>query len=154
MDEYYNIRPCILSRYLVEGTIIAWADDGLFGALSVQKGPADHSEHDEKEPHQDNPVPHIIGMSLVLGFIFMLFVDQVIIIKYGPMYSNVPISAVVSNVTSHLPSFSDPHFDRFGSGYSTSLLSQWRCGSTKDLNRFPINEDALVPLLLRNRINF
>jgi hypothetical protein len=28
--------------------------------------------------HQDNPVPHIIGVSLVLGFIFMLFVDQVI----------------------------------------------------------------------------
>ncbi len=30
------------------------------------------------EAHQENPVPHIIGVSLVLGFIFMLFVNQVI----------------------------------------------------------------------------
>ena len=27
--------------------------------------------------HEENPVPHIIGVSLVLGFIFMLIVDQV-----------------------------------------------------------------------------
>merc|ERR1719385_618302 len=31
-----------------------------------------HADH-----HEENPVPHIIGVSLVLGFIFMLIVDQV-----------------------------------------------------------------------------
>jgi len=43
----------------------------------------DH-EHDHKaegteaaHEHGDNPVPHIIGVSLVLGFIFMLIIDQV-----------------------------------------------------------------------------
>ncbi len=39
------------------------------------------------EAHQDNPVPHIIGVSLVLGFIFMLFVDQVINICILGAYS-------------------------------------------------------------------
>jgi len=36
-------------------------------------------EHlDEGEHHeQENPVPHLIGVSLVLGFIFMLVIDQV-----------------------------------------------------------------------------
>merc|ERR1719270_2512345 len=34
-------------------------------------------ESDHADQHVDNPVPHIIGVSLVLGFIFMLIVDQV-----------------------------------------------------------------------------
>jgi len=34
-------------------------------------------ESDHADQHEDNPVPHIIGVSLVLGFIFMLIVDQV-----------------------------------------------------------------------------
>jgi len=33
----------------------------------------DHEEHD----HEENPVPHLIGVSLVLGFLFMLIIDQV-----------------------------------------------------------------------------
>ena len=35
-----------------------------------------HGHGEDKEDH-DNPVPHLIGVSLVLGFIFMLVVDQV-----------------------------------------------------------------------------
>jgi len=33
----------------------------------------DHEGHD----HEENPVPHLIGVSLVLGFLFMLIIDQV-----------------------------------------------------------------------------
>jgi len=33
----------------------------------------DHEDHD----HEENPVPHLIGVSLVLGFLFMLIIDQV-----------------------------------------------------------------------------
>lgn len=32
---------------------------------------------EEHHVHAENPVPHIIGVSLVLGFIFMLIIDQV-----------------------------------------------------------------------------
>ena len=39
------------------------------GEGTEESGHADH--------HEENPVPHIIGVSLVLGFIFMLIVDQV-----------------------------------------------------------------------------
>lgn len=35
------------------------------------------TEHGHEHEHVENPVPHIIGVSLVLGFIFMLIVDQV-----------------------------------------------------------------------------
>merc|ERR1719158_992035 len=35
------------------------------------------TEHGHGHEHVENPVPHIIGVSLVLGFIFMLIVDQV-----------------------------------------------------------------------------
>lgn len=49
----------------------------LVMAYSSKKGHAKHEEGEEGEAHEDNPVPHIIGMSLVLGFIFMLFVDQI-----------------------------------------------------------------------------
>jgi len=33
----------------------------------------DHGEHG----HEENPVPHLIGVSLVLGFLFMLIIDQI-----------------------------------------------------------------------------
>lgn len=33
-----------------------------------------HNESEHK--HEENPVPHLIGVSLVLGFIFMLVIDQ------------------------------------------------------------------------------
>jgi len=40
-----------------------------------------HSGHEHspgpQTEHQEDPVPHLIGVSLVLGFIFMLIVDQV-----------------------------------------------------------------------------
>merc|ERR1719308_744215 len=36
-----------------------------------------HHEHGEEHDHEENPVPHLIGVSLVLGFIFMLVIDQV-----------------------------------------------------------------------------
>ena len=36
-----------------------------------------HHDHGEGKEDNDNPVPHLIGVSLVLGFIFMLVVDQV-----------------------------------------------------------------------------
>lgn len=32
---------------------------------------------EEGEEHHENPVPHLIGVSLVLGFIFMLIIDQI-----------------------------------------------------------------------------
>jgi len=39
----------------------------------------DRHSHEEKhsEEEHDNPVPHLIGISLVLGFVFMLIVDQI-----------------------------------------------------------------------------
>jgi hypothetical protein len=43
------------------------------------------------EAHQDNPVPHIITVSLVLGFIFMHFVDQVINVCNKVAYFPHPI---------------------------------------------------------------
>ena len=43
-------------------------------ATSHVHGSAEAHSH-EAEP--ENPVPHLIGVSLVLGFIFMLIVDQV-----------------------------------------------------------------------------
>ena len=36
-----------------------------------------HHEHGEDHGHEDNPVPHLIGVSLVLGFLFMLIIDQI-----------------------------------------------------------------------------
>merc|ERR1719312_1592978 len=36
-----------------------------------------HHEHGEEHDHEENPVPHLIGVSLVLGFLFMLIIDQV-----------------------------------------------------------------------------
>lgn len=36
------------------------------------------AHHNESEhTHEENPVPHMIGVSLVLGFIFMLVIDQI-----------------------------------------------------------------------------
>lgn len=40
-------------------------------------GAGEEGDEGEGHHHEDNPVPHIIGTSLVLGFIFMLFVDQI-----------------------------------------------------------------------------
>jgi len=37
----------------------------------------DHGEGVEGHDHEENPVPHLIGVSLVLGFLFMLIIDQV-----------------------------------------------------------------------------
>eukprot|EP00092_Neocalanus_flemingeri_P108537 GFUD01139406.1.p1 GENE.GFUD01139406.1~~GFUD01139406.1.p1 ORF type:complete len:320 (+),score=84.67 GFUD01139406.1:64-1023(+) len=37
----------------------------------------DHGEGAEEHDHEENPVPHLIGVSLVLGFLFMLVIDQV-----------------------------------------------------------------------------
>lgn len=42
-------------------------------AYQHNKGEEEEGEHHE----HDNPVPHLIGVSLVLGFIFMLVIDQV-----------------------------------------------------------------------------
>jgi len=40
-----------------------------------------HHEHgegaEEGHDHEENPVPHLIGVSLVLGFLFMLIIDQI-----------------------------------------------------------------------------
>jgi len=36
-----------------------------------------HEEGGEEGEGHDNPVPHLIGVSLVLGFIFMLIIDQI-----------------------------------------------------------------------------
>jgi len=36
-----------------------------------------HEEGGEEGESHDNPVPHLIGVSLVLGFIFMLIIDQI-----------------------------------------------------------------------------
>jgi len=53
-------------------------------AYSQDHGDHQHTQHTESgtdhghgHEHTENPVPHIIGVSLVLGFIFMLIVDQV-----------------------------------------------------------------------------
>merc|ERR1719228_3154119 len=48
-------------------------------AYSIKEGHHGEStqESDHADQHEDNPVPHIIGVILVLGFIFMLIVDQV-----------------------------------------------------------------------------
>ena len=49
--------------------------------FSIKEHASHHSEGTEESghahQHEENPVPHIIGVSLVLGFIFMLIVDQV-----------------------------------------------------------------------------
>jgi hypothetical protein len=45
------------------------------------------------EAHQDNPVPPIIGVSLVLGFIFLLFVDQVKYLHTGCLLPASPFSS-------------------------------------------------------------
>jgi len=37
----------------------------------------DHGEGAEGHDHEENPVPHLIGVSLVLGFLFMMIIDQV-----------------------------------------------------------------------------
>ena len=36
-----------------------------------------HHSHEAEHDHEENPVPHLIGVSLVLGFLFMLIIDQV-----------------------------------------------------------------------------
>jgi len=36
-----------------------------------------HHSHEVEHDHEENPVPHLIGVSLVLGFLFMLIIDQV-----------------------------------------------------------------------------
>jgi len=50
-------------------------------AYSIKEHSSPHGEGTEEsghaDHHEENPVPHIIGVSLVLGFIFMLIVDQV-----------------------------------------------------------------------------
>jgi len=45
--------------------------------LAYQQTPHQHGTEETAHEHHENPVPHIIGVSLVLGFIFMLVVDQV-----------------------------------------------------------------------------
>ena len=37
----------------------------------------EHGEGAEGHVHEENPVPHLIGVSLVLGFLFMLIIDQI-----------------------------------------------------------------------------
>merc|ERR1712192_281340 len=51
-------------------------------AYSIKEHASHHGGEGTEESghahqHEENPVPHIIGVSLVLGFIFMLIVDQV-----------------------------------------------------------------------------
>jgi zinc transporter 9 len=46
-------------------------------AYSINKEAHHHEGGEGEEEHQDNPVPHLIGVSLVLGFIFMLVIDQI-----------------------------------------------------------------------------
>jgi len=45
------------------------------------EGGGDHGE----EGHHDNPVPHLIGVSLVLGFIIMMVIDQIAASKSGSL---------------------------------------------------------------------
>jgi len=54
-------------------------------ATSHVHGSAEAHSH-EAEP--ENPVPHLIGVSLVLGFIFMLIVDQIATSKSRDIESN------------------------------------------------------------------
>ena len=61
----------------MRGSITRKFDNAL---LSIKEGHhhvEGTQESDHADQHEDNPVPHIIGVSLVLGFIFMLIVDQV-----------------------------------------------------------------------------
>jgi len=54
-------------------------------AYSINKENHHHSHEGghEEEDHQDNPVPHLIGVSLVLGFIIMMVIDQIAASKSG-----------------------------------------------------------------------
>lgn len=68
----------VMGAGLLVGTALSVIIPEGMQTLVMAYSQKDHGEPGElKEAHQDNPVPHIIGMSLVLGFIFMLFVDQV-----------------------------------------------------------------------------
>jgi len=52
------------------------------------EGHGEHGHDHGGEDHQDNPVPHLIGVSLVLGFIFMLIIDQIATSKTRDVESN------------------------------------------------------------------
>jgi len=43
----------------------------------------EHGEEGEGHGHEENPVPHLIGVSLVLGFLFMLVIDQIATSRSG-----------------------------------------------------------------------
>ena len=60
----------------MQGSIAQKFDNDLFSIKEGHHGEGTQ-ESDHADQHEDNPVPHIIGVSLVLGFIFMLIVDQV-----------------------------------------------------------------------------
>ena len=62
----------------MQGSIAQKFDNALFSIKEGHHHGEGTQESDHADQHEENPVPHIIGVSLVLGFIFMLIVDQVI----------------------------------------------------------------------------
>merc|ERR1719308_830806 len=64
---------------------MAYRNNGKAAGHAHSEGTA-HSHHSEE--HEENPVPHLIGVSLVLGFIFMLIIDQIASSKSRDIESN------------------------------------------------------------------
>jgi len=66
----------VLGAGLLLGTALSVIIPEGMQTLNMAYQQNDH-HHEEGEEHAENPVPHLIGVSLVLGFIFMLVIDQV-----------------------------------------------------------------------------
>ncbi|XP_023344039.1 LOW QUALITY PROTEIN: zinc transporter ZIP9-B-like [Eurytemora carolleeae] len=71
----------VLGAGLLVGTALSVIiPEGMVETLNMAYSEKHHGHGEDKEDH-DNPVPHLIGVSLVLGFIFMLVVDQIAVSK-------------------------------------------------------------------------
>jgi len=67
----------VMGAGLLLGTALSVIIPEGMQTLNMAYQQDNHHHHDEGEDHAENPVPHLIGVSLVLGFIFMLVIDQV-----------------------------------------------------------------------------
>jgi len=74
----------VLGAGLLVGTALSVIIPEGMQTLNMAYSSHQHHHNDHEGPHnesghshEENPVPHIIGVSLVLGFIFMLIIDQI-----------------------------------------------------------------------------
>lgn len=73
----------VMGAGLLLGTALSVIIPEGMQTLNMAYSSHEHGEGKEEHDHEENPVPHLIGVSLVLGFLFMLVIDQIATSKSG-----------------------------------------------------------------------